>query len=82
MPALDRLDQSWAMTFTAGPTSDYVVGLQAGRLDADLYLIDRARGQWDFRETCRQVRQLYGLYPATQAILVEEAANGSASSMS
>ena len=78
VPALDRLDQSWDMTFTAGPTSDYVVGLQAGRLDADLYLIDRARGQWDFSETCRRVRQLYGLYPATQAILVEEAANGSA----
>jgi len=77
-PKLDSLQQSWDMTFKAGPSNDYVVGLQAGRCGADLYLLDCVRGQWDFRETLAQMRSLYGDYPATGTILVEESANGPA----
>jgi predicted phage terminase large subunit-like protein len=55
-----------------------VVGLQAARLGADLYLIDRVTGQWAFTETCRQVLQLCQRYPQTRTILIEEAANGPA----
>jgi predicted phage terminase large subunit-like protein len=70
--------QSWDMTFKGGPSSDYVVGLQAARHGAHVYLVDRAKGQWDFTETCRQVRALQQRYPKTRTILIEEAANGSA----
>ena len=67
---------SWDMSFKGGPSNDYVVGLQAAREGADVYLVDRVKGQWDFTETCRQVVRLHGRYPETQTILIEEAANG------
>src|SRR5215813_7221703 len=66
------------MTFKASASSDYVVGLQAVQKGADLYLIDRAKGQWDFTETCRRVLDLSDRYPQTHEILIEEAANGAA----
>ena len=46
---------SWDMSFKGGPSNDYVVGLQAAREGADVYLVDRVKGQWDFTETRRQV---------------------------
>ena len=67
---------SWDMSFKGGPSNDYVVGLQAAREGADVYLVDRVKGQWDFTETCRQVVRLHDRYPETQTILIEEAANG------
>ena len=70
--------QSWDMTFKDSPTGDYVVGLQAVRHGADLYLIDRAKGQWTFTETCRRVLAWHQRYPQTGTILIEEAANGAA----
>jgi predicted phage terminase large subunit-like protein len=78
LPRVGSWLQSWDMTFKDTPSSDYVVGLQAARLGADVYLIDRVTGQWDFTETCRQVLQLGRQYPETRTILIEEAANGSA----
>ena len=69
---------SWDMSFKGGPSNDYVVGLQAAREGADVYLVDRVKGQWDFTETCRQVVRLHGRYPETQTTLIEEAANGPA----
>jgi predicted phage terminase large subunit-like protein len=55
-----------------------VVGLQAARHGADVYLVDRVKGQWDFTETCRQLLALRQRYSKTGTILIEEAANGSA----
>ena len=69
---------SWDMSFKGGPSNDYVVGLQAAREGADVYLVDRVKGQWDFTETRRQVVRLHGRYPQTQTTLIEEAANGPA----
>ena len=66
------------MSFKGGPSNDYVVGLQAAREGADVYLVDRVKGQWDFTETRRQVVRLHGRYPETQTTLIEEAANGPA----
>lgn len=70
--------QSWDMTFKGRASSDYVVGLQAVRNGADLYLVDRVKGQWDFTETCRQVDALRRRYPHTDTTLIEDAANGPA----
>jgi predicted phage terminase large subunit-like protein len=78
LPTVRTWLQSWDMTYKGGPTSDYVVGLQAVRHGADIYLVDRAKGQWDFTEACRQVLALHQKYPRTKTILIEEAANGSA----
>ena len=78
LPPVDTWLQSWDMTFKGSPSSDYVVGLQAARRGADLYLIDRRKGQWAFTDTCRQVLELCCQYPQTEAILIEDAANGPA----
>jgi predicted phage terminase large subunit-like protein len=78
LPRVDTWLQSWDMTFKDSPSSDYVVGLQAARQGADIYLIDRRKGQWAFNETCRQVLELRRRYPETTATLIEDAANGPA----
>lgn len=78
LPPVTSWLQSWDMTFKDNPSSDYVVGLQAARNGADLYLIDRTKGQWAFADTCRSVLALHRRYPETSTILIEEAANGPA----
>ena len=65
------------MSFKDGKDSDYVVGLVAGRRGADIFLMDRVKGQWSFSETCRQVQLLTARYPARR-IFIEDAANGTA----
>ena len=75
---IDRYAQSWDMAFKGGPDNDYVVGLTAARRGADIYLIDRVKGQWDFTTSCRQVVAFRRRYPKVTEILVEEAANGAA----
>ena len=69
---------SWDMAFKDTKDSDYVVGLVGGRKGADLFLIDRVKGQWSFSESCRQVKALVARYPKARAILIEDAANGTA----
>jgi predicted phage terminase large subunit-like protein len=70
--------QSWDMAFKGGAHNDFVVGLVAGRRGADIYLMARVKGQWDFRETCREVVALYQKYRRTREVLIEETANGAA----
>ena len=55
--------QSWDMAFKDTPNCDYVVGLVGGRHNADIYIVDRVKGQWSFSETCRQVERLSQKYP-------------------
>jgi predicted phage terminase large subunit-like protein len=70
--------QSWDMAVKDKKDNDYVVGLVAGRRGADIYLIDRVKGQWAFSETCRQMETLRLKYPNAGPILIEDAANGPA----
>jgi predicted phage terminase large subunit-like protein len=53
-------------------------GSFGGRRGADIYLIDRVKGRWDFNESCRQVVALQRVYPKASTILIEDAANGPA----
>lgn len=78
LPPVDELAQSWDMAFKDNKDSDYVVGLVAGRTGADIYLIDRVKGQWAFSETYRQLRLLAAKYPRAYTILIEDTANGPA----
>jgi predicted phage terminase large subunit-like protein len=78
LPSGLEIAQSWDMAFKDTIDSDYVVGLVAGRRGADIYVIDRVKGQWAFSESCRQVEALARRYPATGTILIEDAANGPA----
>jgi len=76
MPDLEEFAQSWDMSFKDNKDSDYVVGLVAGRLGADIYLVDRVKGQWAFSESYRQVQMLVAKYPRAYSVLIEDAANG------
>ena len=78
LPRLNQYAQSWDMAFKDKQDSDYVVGLVAGRKGADIFLIDRAKGQWAFSESCRRVQALTDRYPRATTILIEDAANGTA----
>ena len=78
LPPMPEIAQSWDMAFKDKPGNDYVVGLVAGRRGADIYLIDRVKGQWAFSESCRQVELLRRRYPDSATILIEDAANGPA----
>jgi predicted phage terminase large subunit-like protein len=78
LPPLSEFAQSWDMAFKDKKDNDYVVGLVAGRRGANIYLIDRVKGQWSFSESCRQVEALRRKYPNARRILIEDAANGPA----
>ncbi len=78
LPRVSSWWQSWDMTFKDSASSDYVVGLQAARQGADLYLVDRVKGRWAFNDTYQRVLALCRQYPQTRTILIEEAANGPA----
>jgi predicted phage terminase large subunit-like protein len=69
---------SWDMSYKDGPSSDFVVGLAGARRRADIYLVDRVRGQWAFTDTCRQFEAFARRYPKAHRIFVEDAANGPA----
>ena len=78
LPEVSRWIQSWDMTFKDGPSCDYVVGITGARKGADIFLVDRVKGKWDFTESCRRVIALCQRYPRASTILIEEAANGAA----
>jgi len=77
-PRFDEMIQSWDMSYKDSKTSDYVVGLAAGKNGAHIYLVDRRKGQWGFNETCRQVVDFRNRHQQTGPILIEDAANGPA----
>jgi predicted phage terminase large subunit-like protein len=76
--AFDQLIQSWDMTFKDGPGSDYVVGQVWGKAGASCYLLDQARGRWDFPATIAQVRAMTARHPQALTTLIEDKANGPA----
>jgi predicted phage terminase large subunit-like protein len=76
--AFDEVAQSWDLAFKDGDGSDYVVGLVAGRVGAEVYLVDRYKAKASFVETCHAIATLVAHYPQTSRVLVEDAANGPA----
>jgi predicted phage terminase large subunit-like protein len=78
LPPCDRYAQSWDLAFKDGQTSDYVVGLVAGQQGANIYLIDRYKQRASFQQTCKAIEGMRAAYPLTQAIFIEDTANGPA----
>ena len=70
--------QSWDLSFKDGEGHDYVVGLVAGRIGAQVYILDRFKAKVSFVETLQAIRRMVAKYPATRAVLIEDAANGPA----
>lgn len=78
LPRMDRIFQSWDLTFTGAKGSDYVVGQVWGQHGHHLYLLHQTRGRWGFSEQLAEIRRTREAWPQTVAILIEAAANGHA----
>jgi len=74
----DEVLCSWDMAFKGDDSSDYVVGQVWGRVGATFYLLDQARGHWDFPQTVEEVRRLKERWPRAVLTLIEDKANGPA----
>jgi hypothetical protein len=51
LPPVTTWAQSWDMAFKDTASSDFVVGFVGARQGADIYLVNRVKGQWAFSET-------------------------------
>jgi predicted phage terminase large subunit-like protein len=84
LPEFDRLIQSWDLSFTDTPSSDYVVGQVWGIHGPDRYLIRQVRERLDLTRTIAaikdQTRWVGERFPSHHGhqILIEQAANGAA----
>lgn len=75
---VDKVIQSWDMSFKDKRDSSYVVGQVWGAKGADRYLLDQAREHAEFIRTLEMFRGLNKRWPQTQEKLVEDKANGPA----
>ena len=74
----DETIQSWDLAFKDTRASAYVAGQVWGRRAANKYLLDQARGKWDFVRTLQAIRDLTEKWPDAGAKLIEDKANGPA----
>lgn len=74
----DEVVQSWDMAFKDTDTSAFVVGQVWGRRGANKFLLDQVRDRYSFTATVDAVRNLTAKWPMTNAVYVEDKANGTA----
>jgi predicted phage terminase large subunit-like protein len=74
----DQVIQSWDFTFKDSKGSDFVVGQVWGKLGANKYLLDQIRGRYSFSQSLGAMRTLSARWPAADAKIVEDKANGPA----
>src|SRR5439155_21568369 len=73
-----QIIQSWDLNFKEGDGHDFVVGLVAGRIGANVYILDRYKVKASFVDTCHAIQRMVARWPQTGMVLVEDAANGPA----
>ena len=77
-PELERILQSWDMSFKDKETGSFVVGLVIGSKAADRFILDIDRRRIDFSATLEAVRAMTRKWPEASEKLVEDKANGPA----
>lgn len=70
--------QSWDLSFKDLKTSSYVVGQVWGFRKAQAYLLHQVRGQMNFNQAVKAMRDVHAAWPTATPILVEDKANGPA----
>jgi len=75
---MNQLIQSWDMTFKETKKGSFVTGQLWGRRDMDRFLLCQVRRRMGFVDTCTALKAMLGNYPQTQAVLIEDKANGPA----
>lgn len=79
LPAkFDKVIDSWDCTFKDTDGTDYVVGQKWGKKGANSYLLAQKRARMSFTVTLKAVKDLHEMEPRSQAILIEDKANGPA----
>lgn len=74
----DEVDQSWDATFEDEETDDFVAGQLWKRRRANRFLFDEVHARLSFTRTVEAIREMTRQYPDTQAVYIEDKANGSA----
>jgi predicted phage terminase large subunit-like protein len=78
LPAVPATMHSWDMNFKKTRSGSYVAGTCWAEKDADIYLLDMRRGRWSYAEAKKELPSFLDAWALTNAILIEEAANGHA----
>jgi predicted phage terminase large subunit-like protein len=76
--AFDECLQSWDFAFKDKKDSDHVAGGLWKRKGSQVFLLDRLNDQLDFTKSVQAIRTMKAQWPETQAILIEDKANGPA----
>lgn len=73
-----KLYQSWDLTLTNTKTSDFAVGQVWAHQPSTnrFYLLDQARGRWNFTETIAQIIAMSNTWPTALTKLIEAKASG------
>jgi len=77
-PKFDFVLQSWDMTFKDTSGSSFVSGQVWAMLGSKKYLLDEVHAQLNYPDSKRAMLGLCAKWPSTQAVLVEDKANGPA----
>ncbi len=75
---MDKVIQSWDLTFTEGESTAFVVGQVWGRKGARKYLIDQFRARVGFNGQLAAIRAMSAKHPTATAKYIENAANAHA----
>lgn len=76
--SLDRVIQSWDMTFKDTDETDFVSGQVWGRRATRFFLLDRVKERMSFTTACDAVETLSGKWPKARGKYIEDKANGPA----
>lgn len=77
-PTLDRVIQSWDMTFKDEDQNDYVSGQVWASRFTDFYLLDRVNERMSFTASCAAVETMGAKWPKARGKYIEDKANGPA----
>lgn len=78
IPDVDRVVQSWDMSFKDKKSSDYVVGQVWAKRGASSYLVYQIHRRLSFTATLDAMRRVSFLFPQAHKKIVEDKANGTA----
>lgn len=78
LPEVAEMIMSVDAAFKDGEDNDFVAIQVWGKVNADMYMVDRVKRHLNLPDTMREIVRLRGMYPQCKITLIEDKANGSA----